>query len=515
MENANSKIKWVEALIYVLLCAGFYGLYANAHYVNDDHYFLLPFYDYKINGGELAVIDVFRWMWEQINLNFRASNHITIIMLLMPHWIADVLSVLMIVLMFRSAMNLVGTKRIMSQSACVMILLLVMVLPWFDQMFNVAFRINYIWASAIVLLFLNQFLSYRTDFSTIKKIGLILLAILASMMHEGSSVPLCIGIIAQYILSKKRMYRAQVVMLSIFIVGALFLVFTPGINARIESVLQWRSMKSYILYLCGYNMPTLIFMLIVIYALIKGYYQKMVEHNLPIYFVAAIVGCGIFMVSPVIRASWYPTLFSIIGVIILLKDVFVVNIRKTQILIYSVYIVVISHLFVSCYYSNIIYKEWSAIASKYEEAVDSNFYTPITLEKELPLITLGKAYGFRHQIWGNNIMSLMATFYKVDKDILAIPEDLRNIEKRDLVKIKGDNPFYWYGDYIIMPQNENCVTMYSVKIKPVELFNVNLYTRAKMMYIDFVTDSGDCYYLVAANYQALQPIFDNVEEINK
>ena len=62
---------------------------------------------------------------------------------------------------------------------------------------------------------------------------------------------------------------------------------------------------------------------------------------------------------------------------------------------------------------------------------------------------------------------------------------------------------------------ENCVTMYSVKIKPVELFNVNLYTRAKMMYIDFVTDSGDCYYLVAANYQALQPIFDNVEEINK
>ena len=149
--------------------------------------------------------------------------------------------------------------------------------------------------------------------------------------------------------------------------------------------------------MCGYNLPSLIFILLVIYALIRGYYRKMLEHNIPIYFVAAIVGCGIFMISPVIRASWFSTLFSIIGFVVLLKDVFAVRVKYKNTLTIAMYSIVFCHLGASCYYSKIIYSEWETIVAKYEKGVDANYYSPITLEKDIPLITLGKAYGFRHQ----------------------------------------------------------------------------------------------------------------------
>ena len=56
---------------------------------------------------------------------------------------------------------------------------------------------------------------------------------------------------------------------------------------------------------------------------------------------------------------------------------------------------------------------------------------------------------------------------------------------------------------------------YMVKIRPLTMFNIEISTRAKVMYIEFTTDLGESYYLVATNYQALQPIFDNVVEINR
>lgn len=113
-----------------------------------------------------------------------------------------------------------------------------------------------------------------------------------------------------------------------------------GFSSRIDSSLHWRSIKSYILYMCGYNLPSLIFILLVIYALIRGYYRKMLEHNIPIYFVAAIVGCGIFMISSVIRASWFSTLFSIIGFVVLLKDVFAVRAKYKNTLTIAMYSIV-------------------------------------------------------------------------------------------------------------------------------------------------------------------------------
>ena len=444
MSNIKSKEinRIFVVLISIILCVVCYLLYANAHYVNDDHYFLYPFFDYKYNGAELKLRDVLLWMYEQINLNFRFANHLTIILLLMPHWIADLLSVMMTIVMIVSIKRLLNIKNAISISMAVMVSMIVLILPWYDQIFNVTFRLNYVWASALVLLFLSYFLNIKEDVSRLKKICIILLALIASMMHEGASVPICLGIIVQLILQRTQLPLWKKVAYVVFVLGAVLLVATPGLNSRILSSLEWRSVKSYILYMCGYNLPSLIFICLSIFALFRGYYRKMVESNIPIYLVAAIIGCGIFMVSPVIRASWFPTLYSIIGVIKLVREVFDFRIVKCKITLISlVYIIVLGHLLVSCYYSRIIYKEWENIATKYEDGVKENFYTPITLEKDIPMIAMGKAYGFRHQCWGNNIMSQMAGFYNVDRTILAIPEDLKKIENNKLVKVNGDNPF--------------------------------------------------------------------------
>ncbi|MBQ7854566.1 MAG: hypothetical protein IJ352_06030 [Muribaculaceae bacterium] len=508
--------KYLGAIICTLLCVAFYGLYAYAHYVNDDYYYLFPFYDYKINGASLNFSEVLLWLGEQVNLNLRLSNQISILLLLLPHWVCDVLSVIIMGAMVVGLMKMLKIRKVLSLSMALLLSLLVLVLPWYDQILCINFRINYVWSSAIVILYLYLFISYCKDWRLYKKVLFWGISIIASMFHEGAITPLFFGLIAQYLLSKKSLTKMQILSLVIVAIGIIILLFTPGFSSRIDSSLHWRSIKSYLLYMCGYNLPSLIFILLVIYALIRGYYRKMLEHNIPIYFVAAIVGCGIFMISPVIRASWFPTLFSIIGFVVLLKDVFAVRVKYKNTLTIAMYSIIFCHLGASCYYSKIIYSEWEAIAAKYEKGVDANYYSPITLEKDIPLITLGKAYGFRHQCWGNNIMSHTAHFYKVDRKVLAVPADLESVDKSQLEKIGGDNPFYWYGHYILMPkEKEECEPMYTVKIQPLKGVDLNLFTRAKMMYIDFKTQSGEEFYLVAANYQALQPVFDNVVEINR
>lgn len=509
--------KWIGRLICVLLLIACYLLYAYAHYVNDDYYYLYPFYEYKSNGGDLILGDVLNWLKDQINLNLRLSNQISILILLLPHFVCDILSVLMTVLLVFGMMRLLKIKRLNSLSMMLLISLVVYVLPWYDQMFCVNFRINYVWSSAIVILFLERFLSNNNSWTSRQKISFICLALIASVFHEGATTPLLIGIIVQYLVSKQIMSRVQKVSLLILLIGILVLLFTPGFTTRIEDSLQWRSVKSYVMYMCSYNIISTIFILFVVWGMIKGYYRKMIVNKVPLYLISSFVGCGIFMISPVIRASWFPSLYSIIGLIIMLRDVFEIKLHYNRKFVYFFgYGVLLIHLIMCCYYSKIIYTEWSTIASNYEKRAQSNFFTPITLEKDIPLITLGKAYGFRHQCWGNNIMSQTAAYYRVDRDILAVPEILRKIDKKKLRKVVGNNPFYWYGHYILMPKGIlDYEHRYMVKIRPLTMFNIEISIRAKVMYIEFTTDLGESYYLVATNYQALQPIFDNVVEINR
>lgn len=514
-----SKIENSAIIVFlcVLLCIGFYLMYAYAHYANDDYYYLYPFYGYKINGAELSFDNLFNWVNAQLSYNIRLANIMTILLLLLPHWVVDVFSVAITVLLIRCVMKLLNIDNIVSLSMSVLVTGFIFVMPWYDQIFYIAFRLNYVWASAVALLFICLYFDKDLESSKIKKFAIIIVAFIASMMHEGISVPILIGIIIQIILSKEKISGYKIAVILFFCVGIIFLIFSPGINSRIVGTMQLRSLISYIIYFIGYNFPSFIFVLLVILAIIRGHYQKMVSLKIPFYVAATMVGCIIFMIFPVIRASWFPTLFSIIGLIVMLRDVFCVRIKHKQITILVLYILAVVHLYISCYYAHIIYKQWDLIAEKYENNVNSNFYTPITLEKDIPSVVMGKAYGFRHQQWGNSIMRLMSDFYRINQGVYAVPDCLKSINKSDLVKIKGDNPFYQVGHYILQPRDrENMKSNYIFKIRPINFLPINVsVSNTKIEYIEFTTETGDTYYLIAANYQALPSILDNVEEINR
>lgn len=65
-------------------------------------------------------------------------------------------------------------------------------------------------------------------------------------------------------------------------------------------------------------------------------------------------------------------------------------------------------------------------------------------------------------------------------------------------------------------EHENAIeNEYIFNINPIKLIPINISTIPQIEYIEFETNSGIQYYLVAANYQALPSIYDNVESINE
>ncbi len=514
--QSNIKNRIIGISLIALMSFGFYLLYAYAHYANDDYAYLYPFYDYKINGEDLSLGSVLFWITEQVNNNFRLANIMAIFFLLLPRCIVDVLSVIITMLLLWYAMKLLNIKNLMSLSMAMLLVSFVFILPWYDQILYITFRLNYVWSSAFALLFLYLFFDNEHK-SIYRKITLIVITIIVSLMHEGIGVPILISLLVQMLVSKDKFCYYKIVLIIILILGIVCLLFTPGMSARISYSLKLRSLFSYIMYLLVYNMPSFVFILVLIVAILKGYFRKIIATKIPFYATATIVGCCIFMVSPVIRASWFPTLFSIMGLIVLFRDIFSVKIKKQKYVSFMLYIITILHIVISCYYVRLIYCQWDLIANKYEDGIGVNFFTPITLEKDIPIVAMGKSYGFRHQQWGNGIMTLMSDFYRIKRGVYAIPEILMFIKKSDLEKVNGNNPFYRVGHFILLPkEHENAIeNEYIFNINPIKLMPINISTIPQIEYIEFETNSGIQYYLVAANYQALPSIYDNVESINE
>lgn len=166
--------------------------------------------------------------------NNRLANSLTFVVTMMPNWFVDAIHVLMWMLMILFILKSVsGDWRLRPLLVVGVLWSVWIVLPWHDQMASGNYQINYVWSTALNLVFLYSF--NRTSLMGC------LTALPASLMHEGFSVPISMGVLllmCQRVKIDKTMLSDKKMLLSIvlYLVGTLFVVFGPAIQNRFASI---------------------------------------------------------------------------------------------------------------------------------------------------------------------------------------------------------------------------------------------------------------------------------------
>lgn len=163
----------------------------------------------------------------------RLPNLVQVFFNLLPPFVVDLLHGLMVaVFMFMVVISVGGKRALRSPGVVGLSALAVWVLlPWYDHMLPSVCLLNYVWVSAVALLFIMLFYSDHSLPQRWKALQW-LVAIVVGLTHEGITFPIIGGAILTLMVDK-RDRRRRVMLTSLMAFGAVLLFLTPGMMYRL------------------------------------------------------------------------------------------------------------------------------------------------------------------------------------------------------------------------------------------------------------------------------------------
>ena len=126
-------------------------------------------------------------------INGRLANMIALASNLLPPWIIDIAHAAAYLLMLISLLRIIDSEwKHRPLLTLGVVATLWIILPWEDYLASSDFMINYVWSSALVLFFIER--RIRTPWSG-NVVAMCVLGFVAATMHEGFSIPFCIGLL--------------------------------------------------------------------------------------------------------------------------------------------------------------------------------------------------------------------------------------------------------------------------------------------------------------------------------
>lgn len=321
-------------------------MYLSTPYANDDLWYLLPFRDWMSGSGESTYWDIVISTWRERYLtdNTRLANMIVpFTMAIQPKWVMDVLNALMTVMLYMLVVRVAGLGwakplwRPVAMIGCVMFLL-----PWGDQMLLCDFSLNYIWTSVVILAFALLWLKGGNHGHWI---GLFVLSAVAGAMHEMASVSLLCGMVVYLLSNRGESSRARIAMIVGMAVGVAVLLTAPGPYVRasesaVNALSFVKSADYYVKCVGRCNMAALLVVIVGICALRRdGRYLLARFFHTPglAFFVASVAGMVImFFTEKAPRISWFPQLYGIIAIFILLRKVNSIQLYRGRVVVFIV-----------------------------------------------------------------------------------------------------------------------------------------------------------------------------------
>lgn len=374
-------------------------MYLFTPYANDDLWYLLPFRDWMSGSGESSYWDIVLSTWRERYLtdNTRLANMIVpFTMALLPKWMMDVLNALMTMMLYMLVMRVAGLGRTKPLWMPVAIMgCVTFLLPWGDQMLLCDFSLNYIWTSVVILVFA---LLWLKDGNHGQGVVLFVLSVVAGAMHEMASVSLLCGMVVYLLVNRGECSRLRIAMLVGMVVGAAVLLTAPGPYMRasesaVNALSFAKSADYYVKCVGRCNMAALLVVIVGICALRRdGRHLIARFFHTPgfAFFVASVAGMVImFFTEKAPRISWFPQLYGIIAIFILLRKVNNIQLYRGRVVVSIVTVAMLVHLGSTVYWCRQYDKEYKAIVRLYMNSPTGIVTYPL-IDRSREWLTLGR-----------------------------------------------------------------------------------------------------------------------------
>lgn len=383
---------------------------------SDDFMYMEPMLDY-IDHGESP----WQGLWENWSShyyldNFRLSNIVFTLFLLLPKWIGCTLSGIGIFLTLRIMLRIAcGNENTISiWTAIWMCMLFTFGLPWFDQIVIMCFQFNYVWPGFLALLCLSIFIGNTRCNPWL----VFILGFITGWWHEGFSVPEIAGfVILMLIWHKCFVTRTNIILFIGIIAGLSVLVLAPSFIYRINQSQASDLTNNFfptLLYSLRYYIPGIIFVILGILML----FSKQTRHLILSPLCAFIMIC--LMINYAIhirtffaaRIGWWANICSILGIVYLTYNYIKINkLSITKIKIFKVVSVIgavfmTAHLVFADVMTVKMKKDMDSILNRYAATPDipgQVIFADFTDQISAPFFSLQKPYyNIFNYSWNSN-----------------------------------------------------------------------------------------------------------------
>ena len=221
---------WSIAISLVLL-TGFWALYTFTPALGDDLGFAVCAKGTTDNFGSSFNIDpAAAWDYYIHYSDGRLANFICMLCLALPRALVAVISALALVYIAFGSLRLVGVNGMKSPTALAFIALwLTFGIQWRDELLLMDFAINYVWSSALMLVFIALFFNDKANW-----VVSVVVALVLGIMQEGAAAPTLCGCAAWGVFNIKKLNVRRIAMLAALVPGILYIVFFSSISDRLN-----------------------------------------------------------------------------------------------------------------------------------------------------------------------------------------------------------------------------------------------------------------------------------------
>lgn len=518
-----TKIKEIKPLqwffwgVIVLFTIAHVLVYTIMPYTCDDYWYMTPLRDYCMGiDTSFPMGDLMACWSDHYNTdNIRLANVIFTFTLLIPKVIPSIISGILVgvILWFSAKVAAINWRNALLMS--ILTLMISFLLPWYEQMFTLCFALNYVWATALALWLTYIFFYNDTKLGVVLSL---LLGVLLGAWHEGIAAPLLAGFVVYLILRRSMINRRRVAMTLGLILGLLWLASAPGLQANVGKKTVALQMTVIASKLVLYHIPLFILLLSMLIAAIKKNTRKLILDPVLISFVVVcLAGVALNLITDVgVRTGWMGYLFAIIATIYLWKKMKEARYGRTKskikrIATISIALFLLIHYVVVIYYSVVVRNELENVLSQYEKSDDGLVFVDVTYDYQASPLAWKKPYFEIYtydwaMYWKDNYFNDRAKYMRV------IPACLRNAEKIEATKVKGDNPFMIHNGYLFAPLKDD------ESVAPFALYEIDFGVTKKTLKctnFTFTTPCGNRYYFSFPQRATVHRWIGEIEEMNR
>ncbi len=414
----------------------------------------------ELSKGGLTLqeyIDFFKWHYH--DMNGRLGDKLQPLFMLFPKWVYVIFTTILMYGMLLLASKLTGeSHESKNQIGILLTSLLVLFLPWNDNMFTIAYSFNYIWLITFALVLIIKF--FAPPSKLWQQIIIYFLAIFVSSSHELFCIAIGFAMVSYLILNIRKINWYRTIFLIAWGIGGLFIYSSYGFRHRYFTAVDVYEGEIGTLMFIIEN-PQITFLILAFCAtLIVSLLFKRFRANLNKESVSMLVFYSVIIFLNIVivhlsfrdpRVYFVANFFSAVGLVYIIK-LWNYPIKKwvSNIITSIIAILVISHMIVAIYWQMKIFKQYNDIKTLWVQTHNDVIYYDLVFLDDIPAIALSKPNGIEFQtlFYRKEFVIFYGGDIKVNK-LGIIPTVLKDFRLDKAEKISSESNIYYYKDCLI------------------------------------------------------------------